>query len=470
MKLFKITFSIALFLIMFFGKVFSQNKNPNVVFILIDDLGYGDLANYGHLIAKTPNIDKFAKQGIKFTDFYSPSPLCSPSRASMLTGRTPYRLGIQSWIPEGDNVYLRQQEVTMANILKNNGYQCFLSGKWHLNGGLNEKSHSQPQDSGFDRWMALHAFAIPNHKDPVNFFEDGKPLGKLEGYSGTIAVDKAIQYLEERDKNQPFFLYLPMNEVHGQIASPAKFLKKYNKYIREDVNLAILKDNGPGEYYANITFMDYEIGRILKYLENNCLDKNTIVLFASDNGPVTSQWRKFYEINLHGSTGGFRGRKADLFDGGIHVPAIIRYPKEIKSGIICSEPVHGYDLFPTLFSMLKIPIPKDREIDGMDISPLFKENAISRNKPLFWAFETRSADDPEGFFYAARDGDWKIITDFEVKKVKLYNLKIDRFEVNEVSKTNPKIAEKLKSYILEMKMSIEKDPLRPKDVSAPNME
>jgi arylsulfatase A-like enzyme len=463
-------FVVSLFFLIQGHISFAQNEKPNVVFILIDDLGYGDLANYGHLIAKTPNIDKFAKQGIKFTNFYSPSPLCSPSRASMLTGRTPYRLGIQSWIPEGDNVYLRQHEITIANLLKNNGYQCFLSGKWHLNGGLNEKTHSQPQDAGFDKWTALHAFAIPNHKDPINFFEDGKPLGKIEGYSGTIVVDKAIQYLEERDKNKPFFLYLPMNEVHGQIASPSKYLKKYNKYIKEDIDLVNLKDNGPGEYYANITFMDSEIGRVLKYLDKKGLDKNTLVIFASDNGPVTSQWRKFYEINLNGSTGGFRGRKADLYDGGIHVPALMRFPSQIKPGLVSSEPIHGYDFFPTIFSMLNVPIPKDREIDGVDISPLFTEKPISRNKPLFWAFEMRPSDDPEGYFYAARDGDWKIITDFEVKKVKLFNLKIDRFEVNEVSKANPEIVNKLKTYILEMKKSIELDPLRPKDVSAPNMD
>ena len=448
----------------------AQQEKPNVIFILIDDLGFGDLGNYGHLIAKTPNIDKFTKQGIKFTNFYSPSPLCSPSRASMLTGRTPYRLGIQSWIPEGDNVYLRQNEITMGNLLKNNGYQCFLSGKWHLNGGLNEKTHSQPNEASFDKWMALHAFAIPNHKDPINFYEDGKPLGKIEGYSGTIVVNKALEYLETRDKNKPFFLYLPMNEVHGQIASPPKYLKKYSKYIKEEIDLEHLKDNGPGEYYANITFMDSEIGRILNYLDKKRLDKNTIVIFASDNGPVTNQWRKFYEINLNGSTGGFRGRKADLYEGGIHVPAIIRYPGFIEPGLVSSEPIHGYDFFPTLFSILNIPIPKDREIDGIDISPLFKKKTIVRNKPLFWAFETRPADDPEGYFYAARDGDWKIITDYNVSKVKLFNLKNDRFEVNEISKTNPEIVNKLKAYILEMKVSIENDPLRPKNVSAPNMD
>lgn len=447
-----------------------STTKPNVLFILIDDLGYGDLACYGHLIAATPNIDRLAKEGIKFTNFYSPSPLCSPSRASMLTGRTPYRLGIQSWIPEGDNVYLRQHEVTMANLLKQNGYQCFMSGKWHLNGGLNEVRHSQPSDAGFDQWMALHAYAIPNHKNPVNFYEDGKPLEMVEGYSGQIVVDKALVYLDNRDTSKPFFLYLAMNEVHGQIASPDNYLNKYKKYMKGEVDLVNLKDNGPGEYYANITYMDAQIGRVLDYLDKQGIDENTLVIFASDNGPVTSQWRKFYEVNLYGNTGGLRGRKADLFDGGIHVPAIIRYPSQITPNTISEEPMHGYDLFPTLFSMLNITIPQDRIIDGMDISPLFSGQALQRDKPLFWAFETRPDDDPEGYYYAARNGDWKIITDYNLEKVKLYHLKSDPYEVREVSKENLEIVENLLGFIQEMKVSIEEDPLRPRDVSSPNME
>ncbi len=186
-----------------------QESRPNVVFILADDLGYGDLACYGHRHLKTPHLDQLAQEGMTFSNFYSPSPLCSPARAAFLTGRTPYRTGIKSWIPQGENVYLHQQELTLANLLKQHNYQTFLSGKWHLNGGLDDPTHPQPNDHGFDKWLALHAFAIPNHKNPNNFFEDGKALGELEGFAAQIAVDKAMAYLEGRDPRKPFFLYLP---------------------------------------------------------------------------------------------------------------------------------------------------------------------------------------------------------------------------------------------------------------------
>jgi len=224
--------------------LFAQNTQPNIVFILADDLGYGDLAAYGHRHIKTPHLDKLADEGIKFTNFYSPSPLCSPARAGFLTGRTPYRTGIQSWIPQEEDIYLHPEEKTIATLLKAQGYQTFLAGKWHLNGGLADQKHTQPDKHGFDKWLALHAFALPTHKNPNNFYEDGKAMGEMEGFSAQIAVDKSIDYLRHRDKDKPFFLYLPMAEV--------------------EIDLKNLKNRGPGEYFANVTYMDHQIGRLLE--------------------------------------------------------------------------------------------------------------------------------------------------------------------------------------------------------------
>jgi len=442
-------------------QTFAQTKRPNVVFILIDDLGYGDLANYANRVIKTPNLDEFAKQGMKFTQFYSASPLCSPSRAAFLTGRTPFRTGIKSWIPENEDVYLHKQEKTLANILKENGYQNFIVGKWHLNSGLNT-TNPQPTDAGFDKWVALHAFPIPNTKNTNNFYDNGKAVGPIKGFAGEYVVDKAVEYLNNRDKNKPFFLYLPMIEVHGAIASPDIFLKQYSSYTYGIVNLENVKPRGPGEYYAHVSFMDHQIGLFLKKLKSMGLEENTIVIFTSDNGPVTDQWRYAYELNLYGSTGGLRGRKADLYEGGIRVPAMIRYPGYVKAGTESDEPLHGYDLLPTICNLLNIPIPSDRAIDGQDFSPILRNQPMKRNKPLFWAYETRFADDPEGFVYAARDGDWKIITDEAVEKAMLFNLKTDLYEVEDVSKNNPEVTVRLKAYIKEMKKSIKDDPLRPK--------
>ena len=440
----------------------TQQTQANVVLILADDLGYGDLASYGHRHIKTPHLDKLAKEGVKFSQFYSPSPLCSPSRAGILTGRTPYRTGIQSWIPQGQDIYLRQEELSLATHLNNHGYQSFLAGKWHLNGGLDDERHTQPEDHGFEKWMACHAFALPTHKNPNNFYEDGEALGELEGFSADIVVDKAIDYITERDKSKPFFLFLPMAEVHSEIASPDAYNHMYSEFTDGDIDLENLSDRGPGEYYANVSYMDHQIGRLLKSLDDMDLSENTIVVFTSDNGPVTTDWRRWWEVNMYGETGGLRGRKADLYEGGLRVPCIIRYPKTIKEGSSTDEPAQGYDLFPTLCGLLDIPIPSDRVIDGIDLSPLFSDQQMDREAPLFWAFETRPGDAPEGYIYAVRSGHWKLISDKNVEKVLLYNLETDPYETREVSQAHPQIVQALSSFIKRQKESILQDPLRPK--------
>ncbi len=453
---------LALFLFLLTLSSFSQDPRPNVVFILADDLGYGDLASYGHRHIQSPNLDQLAQEGMRLTHFYSPSPLCSPARAGFLTGRTPYRTGIQSWIPEGQDIYLHAEELTLASLLKQQGYQTFLSGKWHLNGGLGDTRHPQPQDHGFDQWLALHAFAIPNHKNPRNFYEEGNALGEVQGFTADIAVDKALEYLAERDTSKPFFLFLPMVEPHSEIASPEDFYAKYQDFTDGEIDLSQLSNRGPGEYYANVSYMDHQIGRLLQQLEAWQLAENTLVIFTSDNGPVTSDWRRPWEVNMYGETGGLRGRKADLYEGGLRVPFIIRYPKHIEEGTVSDEPAHGYDLFPTICSMLDIPIPQDREIDGIDISPVFAKQELAREEPLFWAFETRPGDAIEGYSYAARQGKWKLIADKELVKPLLYDLEKDPYETVDQSLARPRVVEGLLAFIRKKVDQIQNDPLRPK--------
>jgi len=451
-------------------KLLAQKNQPNIIFILADDLGYGDLACYGHRHIKTPHLDKLADEGVKFTNFYSPSPLCSPARAGFLTGRTPYRTGIKSWIPQGQAIYLRQEERTIATILKEQGYQTFLAGKWHLNGGLADKKHTQPQDHGFDKWLALHAFALPTHKNPNNFFEDGKAMGEMEGFSADIAVDKSIEYLTNRDKSKPFFLYLPMAEVHSEIASPDNFNAQYSQFTDGEIDLKNLKNRGPGEYYANVAYMDDQIGRLLTTLDNMNLRENTIVIFTSDNGPVTSDWRRWWEVNMYGETGGLRGRKADLYEGGLRVPCMIRYPNHILPGSLTHEPAHGYDLLPTICGLLNIPTPTDRVIDGINLSPIFDNQILDRNNPLFWAFQTRPGDAPEGYLYAVRDKKWKLISNKTIEKTLLYNLDTDPYETKELSQQHPEVVQKLTDFIKKQKESIQNDSLRPKSKTASTKE
>ncbi len=444
----------------------SSEARPNIVLIYVDDLGYGDLAAYGHPVIETPVIDALADEGLQLTAFYAPSPLCSPSRAALLTGRTPYRTGIESWIPQGTNAYLSENEITIATLFKDYGYQTAIIGKWHLNGGLDRKDQTQPADHGFDHSYVLHAFPIPHQHNPTNFHANGKPLGEVKGFTAEIVVNEAIRWLDQRDTQAPIFLYLPFVEPHGTIASPESFLKKYGRYTKGDPIPVVNGSNtypdgvearGPGEYYANVNHLDNQVGRLLNYLDEAGLKENTILLFLSDNGPVTTDWRAWWEVNLYGDTGGYRGRKADLYEGGIRVPGIIRYPGRIKPGSVSNAPVNGYDIMPTLAALADIAMPDDRVIDGIDISPLLKGKKLKRERPLFWAFPA----DKNGPNYVILDGDWKLLADKEKQPMALYNLADDRFELNNLLTAKPKKAAKLHKEMLDYIKDVEDDPLRP---------
>jgi arylsulfatase A-like enzyme len=443
----------------------AEARPPNVVLIVADDLGYGDLGSYGHHTLKTPALDRLAREGLRFTSYYAASPLCSPSRAAMLTGRTPFRTGIESWIPEGTGVQLGPREVTLASLLKRRGYETYLSGKWHLNGGLDVAAHTQPRDHGFDHSLAFHAFAIPNHRNPENFFRDGKPLGRIEGYAAQIVVDQAMTWLDGRAKEKPFFLYLAFAEPHGTIASPEFFTDLYSAFTKGSPEPfanggavpANLAARGPGEYYANVTHMDFQIGRFLEGLDRLGLRDDTIVVFTSDNGPVTEDWRHWYEVNLYGSTGGLRGRKADLYEGGIRVPAIVRWPGHVAPGTETAAPVIGYDLLPTLAALTGAAVPTDRPIDGEDVSPVLRGESFARRRPLYWEFE-----DDQGFHYALRDGDAKLIADRTFQKRRLYDLAHDRFEVEDRAAAQPGLVTALLERLKRLAAEVAADPLRPR--------
>ena len=440
-------------------------RPPNILLIVADDLGYGDLGSYGHHTIKTPHLDRLAREGLRLTSYYAASPLCSPSRAAMLTGRTPFRTGIESWIPEGTGVQLGRREVTLATLLKGRGYETYLSGKWHLNGGLGVASQTQPRDHGFDHSLAFHAFAIPSHRSPENFFRDGKPLGRLEGYAARIVVDQAMSWLEGRAKETPFFLYLAFAEPHGTIASPDFFNELYSTFTKGrpepipngGAPASNLTARGPGEYYANVTHMDFQIGRLLEHLDRLGLRNDTVVVFTSDNGPVTEDWRHWYEVNLYGSTGGLRGRKADLYEGGIRVPAIVRWPGHVAPGTESDQPAIGYDLLPTLAALAGAAPPSDRAIDGEDLSPVLRGEAFTRARPLYWEFE-----DDQGFHYALRDGHWKLIADRSLVRRRLYDLARDRFEVDQRTGQEPGLVMALVTRLRRFAADVAADPLRPR--------
>jgi arylsulfatase A-like enzyme len=450
-----------------------SSTQPNILLIYVDDLGYGDLGSYGHPVIKTPHLDKLASEGLRLTNYYAPSALCSPSRAAVLTGRTPYRTGIKSWIPENTNIFLRKNEVTLAELLKSQGYETALIGKWHLNSDLGNKEEPQPLDHGFDYAYGHNAYQIPTNHNPTNIFRNGKSVSDVIGFTADIYADEAISWLGDKRPQTPFFMFLSMAEPHTQFENPPEYNQMYAEFTRGEVvpissgekSIPIEKliARGPGEYYANITYMDAQLGRVLQALNQVDLAQSTIVIFASDNGPVTSDWRAWWEINAHGSTGGLRGRKHGLYEGGIKVPAIIRYPGVIAGGTESAQVITGMDFFPTLANLASANVPSDRPIDGIDIAPVFTGGTLKK-RTLFWAMPTDSEVE-----YVVREGPWKLLSDSDLRSIALFNLESDPYEFFNLVQKELAVLKKLERKMVEVIESISTDPIRtshvlPKDL------
>ncbi len=358
-----------------------EDTKPNILFLMADDMGYIDAECYGGPI-KTPNINKLANEGMRFTDFYSAAPNCSPARTGLLTGRTPSRAGVYDYLAANSPMHLPRSEITIAEMLKENGYETCHVGKWHLSEWTRKKMLGpKPGEQGFDYWFAVDNNAVPSHKDPVNFERNGTMVGALKGYSCDLVVDEAIHWLGEyRDGKKPFYLNVWFNEPHAKIASPPELIKQYEDYGKD------------AEYMANVANMDEAIGRLLNYLNKEELSKNTFVLFTSDNGPYRQA-----------STGVFRGKKSFLYEGGIRVPGVIKWPGKVKPGQETSIPVGFVDLLPTVAAIATTNTPDDRILDGKNILPILLNKPFEREKPLFWFFYKRYP------ISALREGDYMIL-------------------------------------------------------------
>lgn len=418
----------------------NQSDKPNFIIFLTDDQGWGDLGCYGHPRIQSPNLDRFAKQGVRLTQCYSACSVCSPSRSAILTGRTPYRNGVWRWIPGGSQYHLRESEITIAEILKKQGYDTCHVGKWHLNGKFNSSEQPQPDDHGYDHWMATQNNASPNHLNPVNFVRNRKPLGKLNGPSSILCVDEAINWLKSRkDKQRPFFLTVWTHEPHLPIESAKKFMQPYQD----------IKDEGIRQHHGNITQMDQAFGNLMGAIEEMNYVDSTFVFYTSDNGPE-GNGRKG---RTRGSTGGLRGRKRASHEGGIRVPGIIRWPGKIKPGTESDVPVIGSDVFPTICEIIGEPLPVDRVIDGASLVPLFSGQPVTRKQPLYW----RNHLAPLNSRVAMRVGDWKIIGSDDLTQFELYQVQTDWQEKNDLSKTEVTRFEKLKQQLIEHDAAVLED-------------
>ncbi len=402
-----------------------------MIVFLTDDQGWGDLGCYGHQRIKSPNLDHFATEGLRLTQCYSACSVCSPSRSAILTGRTPYRNGVWRWIPEGSPYHLRTSEITIAEILKDRGYDTCHAGKWHLNGLFNSPQQPQPNDHGYDHWLATQNNAAPNHINPVNFVRNGTAVGPLRGPSSMLCVQEASRWLESRkDSGNPFFLTLWTHEPHLPIESAAEYMKPY-----EDIN-----DEGIRQHHGNITQMDAAFGKLMQMVDTLGDRDNTIVFFTSDNGPEGDGLKG----RTRGSTGGLRGRKRHSHEGGIRVPGIIRWPGHIQAGTESETPVIGSDIFTTICDIVGAPLPTDRTIDGASLLPLFSGQSVDRQQPLYWRNHLASEDTR----VALRVGDWKIIGSDDLKKFQLYNIRDDAQEKNDLAVTHPDKLQELRQQLI----------------------
>ncbi|WP_372797624.1 sulfatase [Pontiella sp.] len=356
-----------------------RGSKPNIVVILCDDLGYGDLECYGHPHIKTPNLNRLAAEGMRFTDFYSTAAVCSPSRVGLLTGRNPNRAGIYEWIPNGKQIHMRASEITIPQLLKQAGYATSMSGKWHCNGKFNSPEQPQPDDAGFDHWFATHNNAAPSHENPVNFVRNGEEVGPLEGFSCQLVVDEALDWLDGHRKEhpqQPFFMYVTFHEPHEPVASPPELVKAY---------AASARNEDEAQYFANVANMDAAVGRLMAGLKAQDVDENTLVLFCSDNGP--EQLLRFaHETRSYGRAIPLRGMKVWTTEGGFRVPGIMRWPAKIPAGQVSERTVSALDFLPTFCELAGAAPPAGLELDGTSFLPVLENQTIIREKPLLWVY------------------------------------------------------------------------------------
>lgn len=428
--------------------------SPNIVVLLSDDLGWKDIGCYGGPV-KTPALDGLAARGTRFTNFYSGCAVCSPSRATLLTGRHHIRTGVYSWISDANQKsHLLEREVTLAEVLKAQGYSTAHVGKWHLGLPTGKYDKPTPSDHGFDHWFATWNNAEPSHRNPENFIRNGEPVGKIEGYSCQIVADEAIRWLENgRAMDAPFFLNVWFHEPHAPIAAPDELVSNYGD----------LKDKG-AVYSGTIDNEDRAVKRLLAKLAEIAPPEETLIVYASDNG----SYRK-------DRVGELRGQKGVNWEGGIRVPGIWCWPGHIPGGRVENTPGGVIDTLPTVCGLLGIEKPAGVHLDGSDLSPLLLSGdpaKFTRHQPLFWHLQKSRP------IVALRDGKYSLVAEpdyalstdnmFQEKWIpiikkggyinyQLFDLEADPSQEHDVASSNLEVVERLKKQLLEINASIMAD-------------
>jgi arylsulfatase A-like enzyme len=418
----------------------SLARRPNIIFILADDLGYGDVGCYGQTKIATPYLDEMAAQGMRFTQAYAGSTICSPSRCCLLTG---YDTG-HAYIRGNVKVSLRPQDLTVEQILKAAGYNTACIGKW----GVGEPgSTGTPVRKGFDYFYGYidqtHAhlswptylyrddqrFDLPNVVPHLGRYGQGVATVKI-AFAPDLCTDQVIHYIAHAPADKPFFLYVPYTPPHANDEDHSCEVPTLQPYESKDWTI------GNKRYAALVTRLDGYVGRILQEVKARHMEDNTLVIFTSDNGPMDEGDNDPAFFN---SSGPFRGYKRDLYEGGIREPMIAWWPGTIPSGVVTDQIFAFWDFLPTAAQLAGAPIPKG--IDGLSIAPtLLGQPQTQQHEFLYWEFLER------GFDQAVRYGDWKAVRHMG-EPLELYNLKMDPGEKYNVANEHPEIVAKIRAYL-----------------------
>ncbi len=434
-----------------YGSLTGQRREqpPNILFILADDLGYGDLGCYGQQRIRTPNIDALSRQGVRFTQAYAGSTVCAPSRCALMTGRHTGHATIRG--NKGPEMGMRPDEVTLAQVLKRAGYDTAMYGKWGLGG---TSSGSVPNTRGFDDFFGYlnqtHAHNyFPEHlwQNQEEFLLPANWFNRRKQYAPDLFTERALKFLD-KPRERPFFLYMPYTLPHadnelGAATGNGSEVPTDEPYSGEAWP-AVEKN-----FAAMVTRLDRDVGRILARLEERGLARSTLVIFTSDNGPHAEG---NHDAKFFGSSGPLRGIKRDLYEGGIRVPMIARWPGRAPGGAISDQVFAFWDFLPTLAEIAGTSAPPG--LDGISMPGALRGEPAREHGPLYWEFHEG------GFSQAVRMGDWKGVQRKADGPVELFNLKNDVSERENVAAREPAVARRITDLMQQSRTDSPDWPIR----------
>jgi arylsulfatase A-like enzyme len=449
-----------LFLSLLLAPALLAQEKPNVIYILADDLGYGDLSIYGQKKFKTPHIDRIAKEGLKFTAHYSGNTVCSPSRAVLMTGQQPGTVYLRGNVVEQETASLDPKMTVLPEVFKAAGYATGAYGKWGL-GWTHMGGRQNPLTHGFDEFVGWKSQRIAHTYYPTSYVHNGKEIPLNEGtFVHDLIMNHAMKFIDRNAKSKtPFFCYIPTAVPHAAMHAPKELHEKWRKVFPQFDKTIGKYGAGPGEktpdvinpvagFAAMMENLDNQIGEILDLLEKHNIDDNTLVIFASDNGAHREGGHK---PDFWNSTGGLRGMKRDMHEGGIRTPMLARWPAVIEAGTTSDHLSAFWDILPTMSEIVGQPVPAQAQ--GLSFLPVLQGRTEAQKRHEFLYFEFCQGDKQTLFSQAVRKGDWKAyrqkkkgggMTDLEI-----YNLSTDPFETKNLAAEKPEIVTMMLAHIEE---------------------